>query len=63
MMMMIFQPETFRKHTNLRAYKTLARPVLTCGSEAWTVRKQNEMYEKNCRSLSIRPYEKQRQIK
>jgi len=28
-----------QKHTRIRVYKTLARPVLCYGSEAWTVRK------------------------
>ncbi|KAJ4430122.1 hypothetical protein ANN_22332, partial [Periplaneta americana] len=30
------------KHTRLKVYKTLARPVLTYGSEAWTIRKADE---------------------
>jgi hypothetical protein len=38
----VFHPAKFRKHTRLSAYKTLAWPVLTYGSEAWTIRKQDE---------------------
>jgi hypothetical protein len=34
----VFHPEKVRKPTRLSAYKTLARPVLTYGSEVWTVR-------------------------
>jgi hypothetical protein len=38
----VFSSAKVRKHTRLRAYKTLARPVLTYGSEAWTIKKQEE---------------------
>jgi hypothetical protein len=38
----VFNPENVRKHTRLSAHKTLARPLLTYGCEAWTIRKQDE---------------------
>jgi hypothetical protein len=38
----IFHPAKIRKHTRLSTYKTLARPVLTYGSKAWTIRKKDE---------------------
>jgi hypothetical protein len=34
----VFHPAEVRKHTTLSAYKT----ILTYGSEAWTIRKQDE---------------------
>ena len=34
----IFKPSYFQQHTRLRLYNTLARPVLSYGSEAWTLR-------------------------
>jgi hypothetical protein len=30
-----------QKHTRIKIYKTLARPILTYGSEAWTVCKSD----------------------
>ncbi|KAJ4449078.1 hypothetical protein ANN_00473 [Periplaneta americana] len=36
----IFSP--VQRHTRIRLYKTLARPVLRYGSEAWTLRKKDE---------------------
>jgi hypothetical protein len=33
----IFKPSLVQKHTRIKIYKTLARPVLTYGSEAWTM--------------------------
>jgi hypothetical protein len=30
------------RHTRIRIYKTLARPVLSYGSEAWTIRRADE---------------------
>ncbi|KAJ4428629.1 hypothetical protein ANN_24674 [Periplaneta americana] len=38
----IFKSSHVQKHTRLKVYKTLARPVLTYGSEAWTIRKADE---------------------
>jgi hypothetical protein len=32
----IFKPSLVQKHTRIKIYKTLARPILTYGSEAWT---------------------------
>jgi hypothetical protein len=34
----IFKPSLISRHTRIRIYKTLARPVLSYGSEAWTIR-------------------------
>lgn len=34
----IFKPTLVQKHTRTRIYKTLARPILCFGSEAWTIR-------------------------
>ncbi|KAJ4449257.1 hypothetical protein ANN_00654 [Periplaneta americana] len=34
----IFKPTLVQKHTRTRIYKTLARPILYFGSEAWTIR-------------------------
>lgn len=38
----VFKTSHVQKHTRLKVYKTLARPVLTYGSEAWTIRKADE---------------------
>lgn len=38
----IMKPSLVQKSTRLRLYKTLARPVLTYGSEAWTIRRKDE---------------------
>ena len=37
----VFKPSLVQRHTRVRAYKTLARPMLTYGSEAWTIRKKD----------------------
>ncbi|PSN45800.1 hypothetical protein C0J52_10758 [Blattella germanica] len=37
-----FKPSQVQRHTRLKMYKTLARPVLTYGSEEWTIKKTNE---------------------
>jgi hypothetical protein len=34
-----FQTVASFQTTRIRIYKTLARPVLSCGSEAWTIRR------------------------
>jgi hypothetical protein len=34
----IFKLSLVSRHTRIRIYKTLARPVLSYGSEAWTIR-------------------------
>jgi hypothetical protein len=39
----IFKPSLVSRHTIIRIYKTLARPVLSCGSEAWTIRRTGEI--------------------
>jgi hypothetical protein len=38
----IFKPSLVSRHTRIRIYKTLARPVLSYGSEAWTVRRTDD---------------------
>jgi hypothetical protein len=37
-----FKPPLVSRHTIIRIYKTLARPVLSYGSEAWTIRRTDE---------------------
>jgi hypothetical protein len=37
----IFKPSLVQKHTRIKVYKTLARPILTYESEAWTIRKSD----------------------
>jgi hypothetical protein len=37
----IFKPSLVQKHTRTKVYKTLARPVLTDGIEAWTICKSD----------------------
>jgi hypothetical protein len=37
----VFKPSLVQ-HTRLNIYRTLARPVLIYGSEAWTIRKADE---------------------
>jgi hypothetical protein len=36
------KPTLVQKHTRIHIYKTLACPVLCFGSEAWTIRKNDE---------------------
>ncbi|KAJ4431546.1 hypothetical protein ANN_20145 [Periplaneta americana] len=38
----VFKPSLVQKHTRIKAYKTLARPVLTYGCEAWTLRERDK---------------------
>jgi hypothetical protein len=38
----VFKPSLVQQHTRLNIYRTLARPVLIYGSEAWTNRKADE---------------------
>jgi hypothetical protein len=38
----VFKPSLVQQHTRLNVYRTLARPVLVYGSEAWTIRKADE---------------------
>jgi hypothetical protein len=35
----VLKPSLVQKHTRMRIYKTLARPMLCYESEAWTIRK------------------------
>jgi hypothetical protein len=37
----IFKPSLVQKHTRIKINKTLARPILTYGGEAWTIRKSD----------------------
>jgi hypothetical protein len=37
-----FKPSLVSRHTRIRTYKTLSRPVLSYGSEAWTIRRTDE---------------------
>jgi hypothetical protein len=39
----ILKPSLVQKHTLIKVYKTLARPILTYGSEARTVRKSDRI--------------------
>jgi hypothetical protein len=41
-MSQIFKSSLVSRHTRIRLYKTLARPVLSYGSEAWTIRRTDE---------------------
>jgi hypothetical protein len=38
----IFKLSLVSRHTRIRIYKTLARPVLSYGSEVWTIRRTDE---------------------
>jgi hypothetical protein len=38
----IFKPSLVSRHTGIHIYKTLARLVLSYGSEAWTIRRTDE---------------------
>ncbi|KAJ4434022.1 hypothetical protein ANN_16341 [Periplaneta americana] len=38
----IMKPSLVQRHIRIRLYKTLARPALCYGSEAWTLRKKDE---------------------
>jgi hypothetical protein len=38
----IFKLSLVSRHTRIRIYKTLARPVLSYGNEAWTIRRTDE---------------------
>jgi hypothetical protein len=38
----IFKPSLVSRHARIRIYKTLARPVLSYGSDAWTIRRNDE---------------------
>jgi hypothetical protein len=37
-----FKTSLVSRHTRIHIYKTLARPVLPYGSEAWTIRRTDE---------------------
>jgi hypothetical protein len=38
----VLKPSLVQQHTTSNIYRTLARPVLIYGSEAWTIRKSDE---------------------
>jgi hypothetical protein len=38
----VLKSSLVQKHTRICIYKTLAPPMLFCGSEAWTIRKSDE---------------------
>jgi hypothetical protein len=38
----IFKLSLVSRHARIRIYKTLARPILSYGSEAWTIRRADE---------------------
>jgi hypothetical protein len=38
----VLKPFLVQKHTSIRIYKTLARPMLCYGNEAWAIRKCDE---------------------
>ena len=38
----VLKPSQVQRHTRLNIYKILALPVLTCGSETWTIRKADK---------------------
>jgi hypothetical protein len=38
----IFKPSLVSRHTRILTYKTLARPVLSYGSEEWTIGRTDE---------------------
>jgi hypothetical protein len=38
----IFKPSLVSRHTRIRFYQTLARPVLSYGSETWAIRRTDE---------------------
>jgi hypothetical protein len=38
----IFKPSLVSRHASIRIYKTLARPVLSYGSEAWAIRRTDD---------------------
>jgi hypothetical protein len=62
----VFKPSLVQQHTRLNIYRTLARPVLIYGSEAWTSRKadektassRHEIHEENCWPYTLGPQKK-----
>jgi hypothetical protein len=44
----IVKPSLVSRHTRIHIYKTLARPVLSYGSEAWTIRRTDERNAEMC---------------
>jgi hypothetical protein len=38
----VMKPSLILKHTRLKIYKNLARPILAYGCEAWTIRRSDE---------------------
>jgi hypothetical protein len=64
----IFKLSLVPSHTRIQIYKTLARPTLSDGSEAWTIRSNDErkhtsrnvLHNKDCRIHPLRTQKKQR---
>jgi hypothetical protein len=63
----VFKPFLVQQHTRLNIYRTLPRPVLIYGSEAWTFRKadekktassRDEIHDENYWSYTLGPQEK-----
>jgi hypothetical protein len=45
----VFKPLLVQQHTRVNIYRTLARPVLPYGSEAWTISRADEKSSKQQR--------------
>jgi hypothetical protein len=43
----VFKLSLVQQHTRLNIYRTLARPVLIYGSEAWTIRKKKKIFQRS----------------
>jgi hypothetical protein len=50
----VLKPTLVQKHTQICLYKTLARPVLCYGSEAWTIRNGDSNRHMACKMKFIR---------
>ncbi|KAJ4437904.1 hypothetical protein ANN_13843 [Periplaneta americana] len=50
----VMKPSLVHKHTRIRLYNTLARPMLSYGSEAWTLRKADKSRITACEMLFMR---------
>jgi hypothetical protein len=62
----IFKSSLVSRHTKIPIYKTLVRPTLSYGIEAWTIRKNDErrhmsknaLHVEDCRIHPVRPQKK-----
>ncbi|KAJ4439923.1 hypothetical protein ANN_08053 [Periplaneta americana] len=50
----VMKPSLVQKHTRIRLYNTLARSMLSYGSEAWTLRKADKSRITNCEMRFMR---------